>query len=111
MVLYVFCMFRLLEWIFSDNDVVPIDIEEFNYKTRHFISSFRDHVIQIYVGQKPGENQWRPGNGFRRVSSHCITVLSEQYRNINVVVVLEQYLVFVKKNNVVTYVQLVIVSA
>ena len=50
------------------------------------------------------------GNGFRRVSSHCITVSSEQYRNINVAVVLEQYLVFVKKNNVVTYIQLVIVS-
>ena len=48
-------MFRLFEWIFSDNDVVPIGIEEFNYRAWHFISLFIDHMIQIYIGQKPEE--------------------------------------------------------
>ena len=55
MVLYYYCMFRLFERILSDNDVVPIDIEEFNYRAWHFISLFIDHMIQIYIGQKPEE--------------------------------------------------------
>ena len=59
MILYFYCMLRLFEWILSDNDIVPIGIDEFNYRAWHFISSFRDHVIQIYVEQKPVENQWR----------------------------------------------------
>ena len=31
----------------------------FNYKAWHLITSFKDHAIQIYVGQKAMENQWR----------------------------------------------------
>ena len=37
------------------------------------------------------------------VSSHCITVSSDQYQKYtNVVVVLEQYSVLIEKNNVMT---------
>ena len=71
-------------------------IDEFNYRAWHFITSFIDYAIQIHVGQKAGENQWR------------VTVLEEflhiallyqatNTRNINVVAVLEQYLARVEK--------------
>ena len=30
-------------------------IEAFNYRAWHFITSFVDHTIQIYVGQKLGK--------------------------------------------------------
>ena len=33
-------------------------IDGFNYKALHFITSFIDHAIQIYVGQNTTENQW-----------------------------------------------------
>ena len=36
-------------------------------------------------------------NGYRRVSSHYITISSEQYQKINAMAVLEQYLVLVEK--------------
>ena len=36
-------------------------------------------------------------NGFRRISSHCIAVSSDNYQNINVLAVLKQYLVLVTK--------------
>ena len=32
-------------------------IYEFNYRVWHFITSFIDHAIQIYVGQKAREDQ------------------------------------------------------
>ena len=38
---------------------LSINIDEFDYKAWHFITSFIDHAIQIYVGQKATENQWR----------------------------------------------------
>ena len=40
------------------------------------ITLFIDHVIHIYVGQKSME-----GNGFKKISSHCITVLSNHCQN------------------------------
>ena len=36
-----------------------IFIDGFNYRAWHFITSFVDHAIQIYVGQKATDNQWR----------------------------------------------------
>ena len=40
-----------------------VAINEFNYRAWRFITSFIDHAIQIYVGQKatenPRENRWR----------------------------------------------------
>ena len=36
-------------------------------------------------------------NGFRRVSSHCITVSSDQYQEYKFLAVLKQYLILVKK--------------
>ena len=87
-----------------------LDIDEFNYRAWHFITSFIGHVIQIYVEQKATESI-----GFRRISLYCITVSSwrvlvlEEFlytallyqttntRNINVLAILKQYLVLVKK--------------
>ena len=34
-------------------------IDEFSYRAWHFITSFIDYAIKIYVGQKARENQWR----------------------------------------------------
>ena len=34
-------------------------IDGLNYWAWHCITSFMDHAIQIYVGQKTTENQWR----------------------------------------------------
>ena len=62
-----------------------------------FLLSFIDHTIQAYVGQKARENQWRVASSFRRVSSHCITVLATNTRNINIVAVLKQYSVLIEK--------------
>ena len=57
---------------------LAILIDEFNYRAWHFITSFIDYAIQIYVGQKAGENQWRVM--VLEVSSHCITISSDQYQ-------------------------------
>ena len=59
------------------------------------ITSFIDYAIQIYVGQKATENQWRV-----MVLEFLHTALLYQAtntRSINVLDVLKQYLVLVKK--------------
>ena len=73
-----------------------ICIDEFSYKAWHFITSFIDYAIQIYVGQKARENQWR----VMVIEEFLHTALPYQAsntRNINAVAVLEQYLVLVEK--------------
>ena len=63
-------------------------IDAFNYRAWHFITSFVDHAIQIYVGQKARENQWR----VMVLDEFLHTALLYQTtntRNINVVAVLE----------------------
>ena len=40
-------------------DCLLVDgIDELSYWVWHFITSFIDHVIQIYVGQKDTADQW-----------------------------------------------------
>ena len=71
-------------------------IDEFSYKAWHFITSFIDYAIQIYVGQKARENQWR----VMFIEEFLHTALLYQAsntRNINAVAVLKQYLVLVEK--------------
>ena len=71
-------------------------IYEFSYRAWHFITSFIDYAIQIYVGQKARENQWR----VMVIEEFLHTALLYQAsntRNINAVAVLEQYLVLVEK--------------
>ena len=47
-------------------------IDVLSYWAWHcIITSFIDHVIQIYVGQTLKDME---SNGFRRISSHCIAV-------------------------------------
>ena len=58
--------------------------------------TFIDYAIQIYVGQKARENQWR----VMVIEEFLHTALLYQAsntRNINAVPVLEQYLVLVEK--------------
>ena len=78
-------------------------IDMFNYRAWHLITSFIDYPIQIYVGQKATENQWR----VMALEEFLHTALLNQAtntRNIkNVVAVLEQYLSSLKKNNEVTF--------
>ena len=64
-------------------------IDEFSYRAWHFITSFIDYTIKIYVGQKARENQWR----VMVIEEFLHTVLLYQAsitRNINAVAVLEQ---------------------
>ena len=50
-------------------------IDVLSYWAWRCITSFIDHAIQN-VGQKDNANQLMEVNGFRRISSHCITVSS-----------------------------------
>ena len=71
-------------------------IDEFSYRAWHFITSFIDYAIKIYVGQKARENQWR----VMVIEEFLHTALLYQAsntRNVNAVAVLEQYLVLVDK--------------
>ena len=73
-----------------------VAIDEFSYRAWHFITSFIDYAIQIYVGQKARENQWR----VMVIGEFLHTALLYQAsntRNINAVAILEQYLVLVEK--------------
>ena len=77
-------------------------IDEFSYRAWHFITSFIDYAIQIYVGQKARENQWR----VMVIEEFLHTALLHQAsntRNINAMAVLVQYLVLVEKNNGMTF--------
>ena len=78
----------------SRNHLKPID--KFSYKAWHFITSFIDYTIQIYVGQKARENQWRV-MVIERVLHTALLYQASNTRNINAVAVLEQYLVLVDK--------------
>ena len=71
-------------------------IDEFNYRVWHFITSFIDHAIQIYVGQKATENQWRVMVSEEFLHTALLYQMTNT-RNIHVLAVLKQYLVFVKK--------------
>ena len=62
----------------------------------HFITSFIDHTIQIYVGQKPTENQWRV-LVLEEFLHTALLYQATNTRNINLLAVLKQYLVLVKK--------------
>ena len=68
----------------------------------HSITSFIDHAIQINVGQKDKENQWRVVD----LAEFLYTALLYQAmtnRNINAATLLEQYSVLVEKNNGATF--------
>ena len=78
---------------------VPID--EFSYRAWHFITSFIDYAIQIYVGQKARENQWRVVV-IEEFLHTALLYQASNTRNINAVAVLEQYLVLVEKENGMT---------
>ena len=77
-------------------DICCARIDEFSYRAWHFITSFIDYAIQMYVGQKARENQWR----VMVIEEFLHTALlyhASNTRNINAVAVLEQYLVLVEK--------------
>ena len=86
--------------IYNVDNSVPIKemlaIDEFNYKAWHFITSFIDYAIQIYAGQKAGENQWRV-MVLEEFLHIALLYQATNARNLNVMAVLEQYLVFVEK--------------
>ena len=69
-------------------------IDEFNYRAWHFITSFIDYVVQINVGQKAGENQWRV-TVFGEFLHIALLYQATNTRNINDVAVLKQYYVLV----------------
>ena len=71
-------------------------MDVFNYRAWPFSTSLIDHTIQIYVGQKAIENQWR----VMVVEEFIHTALLYQVtntRNINVLAVLKPYLVLITK--------------
>ena len=78
------------------NSKLIIYIDEFNYRSWHFITPFIDYAIQIYGGQKAGENQWRV-MVLEEFLHIALLYQATNTRNINVVVVLEQYLARVEK--------------
>ena len=71
-------------------------IDEFNYRAWRFTTSFEDYAIQIYVGQKARENQWKVMvlEGLLYIA---LLYQATNTRNINDVIVLKQYLVLVEK--------------
>ena len=71
-------------------------IDGFNYIAWCFIASFIDHTIQIYVGQKAMENQCRV-MVLEEFLHTALLYQATNTRNINVLAVLKQYLVLVKK--------------
>ena len=71
-------------------------IDEFNYRAWHFITSFIDYAIQIYVGQKARENQWRV-MVLEEFLHIALLYQATNTRNINVMAVLEQYLARIEK--------------
>ena len=71
-------------------------IDGFNYRAWRFITPFIDHAIQIYVGQKAMENQWRV-MVLEEFLHTALLYQATNTRNINVLAVLKQYLVLVKK--------------
>ena len=73
---------------------MPID--KFNKWAWRSITSFIDHAIQINVGQKDRENQWRVAD----LEEFLYTALLNQAmtnRSINAATSLEQYSVLVEK--------------
>ena len=73
---------------FSVRERIHIIIVEFNYRAWHFITSFIDYAIQIYVGQKAGENQWRV-MVLEEFLHIALLYQATNTRNINVVAVLK----------------------
>ena len=72
------------------------DVDKFRKRAWHSITSFVDHVIQINVGQKDKESQWRIVD----LAEFLYTALLYQVmtnRNINTATLLEQYSVLVEK--------------
>ena len=57
---------------------VLANIDRFNYRGWHFITSFIDHAIQIYVGQNATENH--RVMVLEEFLTLCITVSSDQYQ-------------------------------
>ena len=43
----------------NKQDFIMPTIDVLSYWAWHYITSFIDHVIQIYVGQKDNANQWK----------------------------------------------------
>ena len=71
-------------------------IDGFKYKAWHFITSFIDLMIQIYVGQKVTKNQWRV-MVLQIVLHTTLLYRATNTRNTNVLAVFKQYLVLVQK--------------
>ena len=71
-------------------------IDGFNYRAWPFVTSFIDHAIQIYVGQKATENQWRV-MVLEELLHTALLYQANNTRNINVLAVLKQYLVLITK--------------
>ena len=76
--------------------ITIVCIDEFNYRAWHFITSFIDYAIQIYVGQKARENQWRV-MVLEEFLHIALLYQATNTRNINVIAVLEQYLARAEK--------------
>ena len=85
-----------LSLTFFSLEFLAYHIDKFNYRAWHFITSFIDYAIQIYVGQKAGENQWRV-MVLEEFLHTALLYQATNTRNINVVAVLEQYLARVEK--------------
>ena len=89
-------MFSSLENQYSDTCLGLFTIDRFNYRVWHFVTSFIDYAIQIYVGQKAMENQRRV-MVLEEFLHTALLYQATNTRNINVLDVLKQYLVLVKK--------------
>ena len=71
-------------------------MDGFNYGSWHFITSFIDHTIQIYVGQKAmyTENQ-RRAMVLEEFLHTALLYQATNTRNINALAVLKQFLVII----------------